>query len=343
MSAQNNNPPAPKKAGRPKREIDGRLLESIEGIYADNAEVTLEMVAEIIGDEDPVGDEGWDQAAEDRITVSWEMSSRKRSSDKVGTRGNNDDPLRELWRFCLRFMKQAPPIMLSPVNSLQFMPSRQKSDFDISTDLFTQAACVTMAQLVVHPLWGGNYRPFVDALIFAALCRVGANTNISLSLRWPHHCPVIQGLNAKLTEAANSGQPLTDTLKRLHIAARETVHRRGDVGKESVFSEALFCIGKNVVAESPSDAELAQLQQGIVPFQGKDLKAIKKALDDMISTDSQMPYSVDDIHAAFKLVGHRGEIPSRQLLQSLDARACKQVFRISERPERFGSVSLPSD
>ncbi|KAF4415651.1 hypothetical protein FACUT_13211 [Fusarium acutatum] len=325
MSAPNNNPPPPKKARRPKREIDGRLLESIEARYAENAEVTLEMVTEIIGDEDPVGDEGWDQAAEDRITVSWEMSSRKRSSDKVGTRGNNDDPLRELWRFCLRFMKQAPPIMLSPVNGLQFMPTRQKSNFDISSDLFTQAACVTMAQLVVHPLWSGNHRPFIDALIFAALCRVDAKANISLTLQWPAHCPVIQGLNARLTEAANTRQPLPDTLQKLHIAAREAVHRRGDVDKESVFSEALFCIGKNVVAESASEAELAQLRQGIVPFQGKDLNAIKKALDDMIFTDGRMPFSVDDIHAVFKFVGHRGEIPSRQLLQSLDARACKQL------------------
>ncbi|KAF5538302.1 hypothetical protein FPHYL_12546 [Fusarium phyllophilum] len=332
MSAPNNNPPPPpKKAGRAKREIDDRLLESIEAIYADNAEVTLEMVDEIIGDGDPLGDEEWDQAAEDRMIARWEASSRKKSSDKVGTRGNNDDFLREVWRFSLRFMKQAPPIMLSPINGLQFIPTRQKSNFEISSDLFTQAACVTMAQLVVHPVWGGNHRPFVDALIFAALCRVDAKTNISLSLWWPAQCPVIQGLNARLAEAANTGQPLPDTLRKLHIAERETVHGRGDEPEESIFSEALFHIGKNVVAESASKPEQAQLREGIVPFQGKDLNAVKKGLDDMALAVGPMPFSVDDIHAAFKFVGHRGEIPSRLQLRSLDARACKQVFRLSER------------
>lgn len=346
MNAPNRDPPPPPpptdKVGRQSnREIDTLLLESIEARYAENVEVTLQMVTEIIGDEDPVGDEGWDQDVEDSITVSWETSLRKRSSDKVGTRGNNDDPLRELWRFCLRFMKEAPPIMLSPMKGVQFMPAPQIGDFATSSHLFTQAACSTLAKLVVHPLWSGEYRPLVDALKFAALCRVDAKANINLSLRWPAHCPVIQELNGRLMEAGNTSQSLPETLPKLHMAARETVSGSGE--RESVFSEVLFCIGQTAVAESPSKAEKAQLRQGVIPFQGKDLDVIKKEIDELALTDDRMPFSVEDVHTAFKFVGHRSEIPSRQLLQSLDARACKQVFRMSEWPDLFGSVCVPSD
>ncbi|KAG5757437.1 hypothetical protein H9Q70_000087 [Fusarium xylarioides] len=339
MSAPNNNPPPP-KAGRPKREIDEGLLESVQARYAENAEVTLEMVTEIIGDGDPVDDDGWDQAAEDRMIARWEASSRKTSSDRVGTRGNNDDPLREVWRFCLRFLKQAPPIMLSPINNLQFMPARmpagsagpaRQREIALSSDLFTLAACGMLSKLVVHPLWRGEYRTFVDALKFAALCRVDAKANISLSLRWPHHCPIIKGLNARLIEG--TGSVLPDTLHNLHMAAREAASGSDD--RESVFSEVLFRIGLTAVAESPSKAEKAQLRDGIIPFQGKDLEVIKKAIDDLALTDDRVQFSVEDVHAAFKFVGHRLEIPSRLLLRSLDARACKQVFRISERPERI--------
>ncbi|KAF5974279.1 hypothetical protein FBULB1_7837 [Fusarium bulbicola] len=340
MSASNNNPP-PKKAGRqPKIELDDRLTSFVEARYADNDRVTPEMVTQIIGDGDPVGDgnDGWDQAAEDRMIARWEESSRKKSSDKVGTRGNNDDPLREVWRFSLRFMKQAPPIMLSPINGLQFMPAHQKgSSFALSCDLFTLAACGTLSKLVVHPLWSGDYRPFLDALIFAALCRVDARANIRLSLRWPRDCPVIQELNTRLEEAANTHEVLPKTLDKLHVAARETVYGNGNKDQESVFSEALFRIGKTAVAESPSAAELAQLSEGIVPFQSKDLDVIRKAIDELASTDDRIQFSVEEVHAAYKYVGHRGEIPSRQLLQSLDARACKQVFRMTERPGRFPS------
>ncbi|KAF5533441.1 hypothetical protein FMEXI_11823 [Fusarium mexicanum] len=328
MSASNNNPP-PKKAGRqPKIELDDRLTSFVEARYADNARVTPEMVTQIIGDGDPVGDgnDGWDQAAEDRMIARWEESSRKKSSDKVGTRGNTDDPLREVWRFSLRFMKQAPPIMLSPINGLQFLPAHQKgSNFALSCDLFTVAACGTLSKLVVHPLWSGDYRPFLDALIFAALCRVDARANIRLSLRWPRDCPVIQELNARLEEAGNTHEVLPKTLDKLHVAARETVYGNGNKDQESVFSEALFRIGKTVVAESPSAAELAQLSEGIVPFQSKDLDVIRKAIDELASTDDRIQFSVEEVYAAYKYVGHRGEIPSRQLLQSLDARACKQL------------------
>ncbi|EXA38190.1 hypothetical protein FOVG_10158 [Fusarium oxysporum f. sp. pisi HDV247] len=303
MSAPNNNPSPPRKAGRQARgEIEDRLMRFVQARYEDNAEVTLEMVTEIIGDEDPVGDDGWDQAAEDRMEARWETSSRKRSSDKVGTRGINDNPLREVWRFCLRFMKQAPPIMLSPINSLQFMPARVTGDFGFSSDLFTVAACGTLAKLIVHPLWRGDHRPFLDALIFAALCRVDSKANINLSLRWPPHCPVIQALNARLTETRNTNSTLPDTLHKLHLAARESVYGNGDEDKESAFSEALYRIGMIAIAESPSPGEVAQLRQGIVPFQGKDLEVIKKALDELASTSRRMEFSVEDVHAAFKFL-----------------------------------------
>ncbi|PCD30465.1 hypothetical protein AU210_010146 [Fusarium oxysporum f. sp. radicis-cucumerinum] len=324
MSAPNNNPPPTKTGKQARGEIEDRLMRFVQARYQENAEVTLEMVTQIIGDQDPVGDDGWDQAAEDRMEARWETSSRKRSSDKVGTRGNNDNPLREVWRFCLRFMKQAPPIMLSPINGLQFMPARVTGDFAFSSDLFTVAACGTLAKLIVHPLWRGDHRPFVDALIFAALCRVDAKANINLSLRWPPQCPVIQALNARLTEATNTNSDLPETLHKLHLAARETVYGNGDGDKESIFSEVLYHIGMVAIAESPSSGERAQLRQRIVPFQGKDLEVIKKAIDDLASTSRRMDLSVEDVHAAFKFVGHRGELPSKLQLRELDARACHE-------------------
>ncbi|KAG4277216.1 hypothetical protein FPRO04_07513 [Fusarium proliferatum] len=146
MSAPNDNPPPPSDAGQQVREeVEDRLMRSVQARYAENAEVTLEKVTEIIGDEDPVANEDWDQTAEDRIEALWEASKRKTSSDKLGTRGNNDDPLCELWRLCLRFMKQAPPIMLSPINGLQFTGERQSAT---SGDLFSKPACQAMSKLL---------------------------------------------------------------------------------------------------------------------------------------------------------------------------------------------------
>ncbi|KAF5600419.1 hypothetical protein FPANT_2434 [Fusarium pseudoanthophilum] len=316
--------------GRPRREIDDRLLDSVQARYEENARVILEMVTGIIGDGDPVGDDGWDQAAEDRMIARWEASSRKTSSDKVGTRRNNDDPLREVWRFCLRFLKETLPIMLSSINGLQFMPARmpprpagpaRQRDIALSSDLFTLSACGTLSKLVVHPLWYGDYHIFLDALKFAALCRVDAKANIVSSLRWPAHCPVIQGLNARLIEG--TGSVLPDTLQNLHLAARGAAS--GSEVRESVFSEVLFRIGLTAVAESPWKAEKTQLRQGIIPFQGKDLDVIKNAIDELASTDDRVQFSIEEVYIAFKSVGTRGEIPSREQLQSLDARACKQL------------------
>ncbi|KAG9498451.1 hypothetical protein J7337_009256 [Fusarium musae] len=312
-------------------------LDTVQARHEENPEVTLEMVTEIIGDRDPVDDDDWDQTAEDRMIARWETSSRKTSLDKVGTRKNNDDPLREVWRFCLRFMKQAPPIMLSPINSLQFMPARKK-DFALSSHLFTLTACATLAKLFVHPLWRGDYRTFVDALKFTVLCRVSARANVSLSLRWPHDCPVIRELTARLSRA-DTGPTLPDTLHNIHQAARDTVSGSGDRG--SVFSEVLFRIGQTVVAESPSQAEKAQLQEGIIPFQGKDLEVIKKAIDDLALTDDRVQFPVEDVYAAFKFVGHRLELPSKLQLQSFDARACKQVFEYLRGPR--DSALIPEE
>ncbi|KAG5757395.1 hypothetical protein H9Q70_000045 [Fusarium xylarioides] len=339
MSAPDNNAPLPSAGRQVMGEIEDRLVRSVQARYAENAEITPEKVTEIIGDGDPVEYDGWDQAAEDRMLARWEASPRKKSSDTIGTRRNNDNPLCEVWRLCLRFLKQAPPIMLSPINGLQFTGERQTKT---SSDLFTVAACQMISKLFVHPLWRGDYRPFVDALIFAAFCRVGGKANINLSFRWPRSCPVIHALNAKLRELTKSRSPLPNTLQKLHRAARDNVIGSG--ATESLFSEALYHIGKiATIDEVPLDTEMAQIRQGIVPFQVKDLDAIKKALDEMASSSNRFEGSVEDTYAVFKSLGRRGQIPSVKQLRGLDARACRQVFRMSEMPERFGSVSLPPD
>ncbi|KAF5644470.1 hypothetical protein F52700_2469 [Fusarium sp. NRRL 52700] len=334
--SSNNNPPS--SVGEVSAETEDRLTRYVQARYAENTKITLEMVTEIIGDDDPVAKQDWDQTAEDRMEQRWEESKRKESSDKLGTRGNNDDPLREVWRYCLRFMKQAPPIMLSPVNSLQFLAGKQ---METTNHLFSIPACQLMSKLFVHPLWRGDYRLFVDALIFAAFCRVGGKANIDLSFRRPPGCPVIRALNAKLREASDAEKPLPHTLQKLHRAVRDTV--KGNRGNESLFSEALYNIGKLATPdEIPTPTEMKQLRQGIVTFQVQDLGVMKKALDNMASSD-RFQGSVEEIYVAFRSLGQRGQIPSRKQLRGLDARACQQVLRMCDRPERFGSLSLPPD
>ncbi|WKT48467.1 hypothetical protein QSH57_013397 [Fusarium oxysporum f. sp. vasinfectum] len=330
MNATNNDPQA--------AEIDESLVPIIEAILQRHRAVTLDTITDILQDEVPLH-EDWDQAAEDMIEDQWQKSERKKSSDHVGTRGNNDDPLRDLWRVCVRFFRQAPPILLSSYNRLQFVPKRNRSI--LSYHLFTNEACKAISDLVAHIVWQQDHRPFVHTLIYAANCRVGGKINF----RWlpfpDAPCPVLRSLSATLQSFDD--EELPKTIHQLHIDARNAAIEERE--EPSIFSDLMFGIGESATVEkSPSKHELDLLRHNIIPFRITDVECIQKTIDAFAYSDERVSYSVKSVADAFKLL-KRDEVPTRYQLRELDARACKQMLRIIARPGLHGTAesNQPAD
>ncbi|KAG5762689.1 hypothetical protein H9Q72_009200 [Fusarium xylarioides] len=222
----------------PRADFSEELWAMVCSTYEENEKITLDTVEGIIGDAEAVIRDRWDQQSEDQMEARWQTSLRKKSSDVIGTRGNNDFHYRDLWRFCLRFLHQAPPIMLSPLNRLQFVAKRNLSL--TTSHLFTLEACLSLTQLVVHPIWEQNYRRFIDTLHYAATCRVGALRNFDWTFFDEDACPALQILNDNLM--AVEGPQLPHTIHKLHVDARNAVVARGET--PGVFSDLLRRIGE---------------------------------------------------------------------------------------------------
>ncbi|RKK15380.1 hypothetical protein BFJ65_g11913 [Fusarium oxysporum f. sp. cepae] len=326
-AASNDSQAARRPGGLLAAEIDESLVPIIEAILQRHRAVTLDTITDILQDEEPLHDD-WDQAAEDMIEDQWQKSERKKSSDHVGTRRTNDDPLRELWRVCVRFFRQAPPILLSSYNRLQFVPKRNRSI--LSYHLFTNEGCKAISDLVVHTVWQQDHRPFVHTLIYAANCRVGGRSNF----RWlpfpDAPCPVLRSLSATLQSFDDDELP--KTIHKLHIDARNAAIEERE--EPSVFSDLMYGIGESTTVEKfPSKHELDLLRHNIIPFRITDVECIQKTIDAFAYSDERVSYSVKAVADAFRLL-KRDEVPTRDQLRELDARACKQILRIVARPDR---------
>ncbi|KAF5700422.1 hypothetical protein FMUND_14334 [Fusarium mundagurra] len=297
----------------PRADVSEELWALVCSTYEENEKMTLDTIEGIIGDAEGVVRRRWDQQSEDEMEAKWQTSLRKKSSDVIGTRGNNDFHYRDLWRFCLRFLHQAPPIMLSPLNRLQFVPKR---NLPITTShLFTLGACLSLTQLIIHPIWEQNYRRFIDTLHYAATYRVGAFRNFDWTFFDEDACPALQILNHNLMEVEG---PLPDTVHKLHVDARNVVVARGET--PGVFSDLLCRIGElATVNESPSAGEQAQLENGIVPFNGSDLEVIKKAIDSLAATEPTIGYPVQAVYDAFKAAKNTADVLLKERLREFDA------------------------
>ncbi|KAG9498446.1 hypothetical protein J7337_009251 [Fusarium musae] len=294
--------------------FSGELWARVGFLYEQNEKITLDTVEGIIGDAEPVIRGRWDQQSEDQMQAQWQTSLRKKSSEVIGTRGKNDFNYRELWRFCLRFLQQAPPIMLSPLNRLQFVPKRNLS---LKTNhLFTLTACLDLTQLVIHPIWEQNYRRFIDTLHYAATYRVGALQNFDWTFFDEDCCPALQILNGNLM--AVEGPQLPHTVHKLHVDARNVVVASGET--PSVFSNLLCRIGElATVSEIPSANERAQLANGVVPFNGSDLEVMKMAIDSLAPTEPKIGYPVRAVYDAFRAARDTPDVLLRERLREFDA------------------------
>ncbi|TXB99189.1 hypothetical protein FocTR4_00012477 [Fusarium oxysporum f. sp. cubense] len=306
-AASNDSQAARRPGGLLAAEIDESLVPIIEAILQRHRAVTLDTITDILQDEEPLHDD-WDQAAEDMIEDQWQKSERKKSSDHVGTRRTNDDPLRELWRVCVRFFRQAPPILLSSYNRLQFVPKRNRSI--LSYHLFTNEGCKAISDLVVHTVWQQDHRPFVHTLIYAANCRVGGRTNF----RWlpfpDAPCPVLRSLSATLQSFDDDELP--KTIHKLHIDARNAAIEERE--EPSVFSDLMYGIGESTTVEKfPSKHELDLLRHNIIPFRITDVECIQKTIDAFAYSDERVSYSVKAVADAFRLL-KRDEVPTRDQL-----------------------------
>lgn len=339
MSAANETA-QPARRGRAKADIDESLVPIVEAILQRRRAVTLDMMTDILQDGDSLINDDWDQAAEDEIEAEWQASDRKSSSDHVGTRKKNDDPLRDLWRICVRIFGQTPPVLLSPCNWVQFVPKIVKDTFRLSCDLFTKDACNAIADQIVHPIWQQDHRPFIHALIYAANCRIGGTRNFRLLFFQDESCPALQSLNATLNTIVD--EQLPRTVHQLHAEARQTAIARRE--EPSLFSDLAYRIGELASAErSPLEYERTLIQGNILPFKMADLDCMKKAIDELaLSDDGRVGYPVKAISDAFKAL-KRDEVPTRDQLREFDARACKQRLRKMKRRQLHGSASTSFD
>ncbi|KAF5692187.1 hypothetical protein FCIRC_102 [Fusarium circinatum] len=268
MSAVNETAQPPGCRRIKADDIDESLVPIVEAILESHPAVMLAEMTAIFQDGDSLINESWSQADEDKIEAEWQASKRKKSSDYAGIRKKNDDPLRDLWRVCLRFFRQAPPVLLSEHNRLQFVPKIAIPTFRSSCHLFTKDACSAIADLIVHPIWGQDHRPFVEALKYAANCRVGGTRNFRWFIYPDEHCPVLESLNARLE--ADTAEQLPRTVHHLHTKALETVIASGN--SPSLFSDLIYRIGRLARAErSLMDYEKELLEKNILPFKITDL------------------------------------------------------------------------
>ncbi|KAF6518679.1 hypothetical protein HZS61_017053 [Fusarium oxysporum f. sp. conglutinans] len=285
MNTTNNDPQAARRPGRPlAAEIDESLVPIIETVLQRHRAVTLDAMTDILQDGDSLINDDWDQVDEDEIEAKWQRSERKKSSNHVGTRKKNDDPLRDLWRVCVRFFKQTPPVLLSPYNRLQFVPKIEKDSAALSCHLFTKGACNAIADLILHTVWQQDHRPFIHTLIYAANCR------------------------------SFKGKELPKTVHQLHIYARNAAIEERE--EPSIFSDLMYGIGESATVEkSPSMRELDLLRHNIIPFRITDVECIQKTIDAFAYSDERVSYSVKSVADAFKLL-KRDEVPTRYQLQS---------------------------
>ncbi|EXA38204.1 hypothetical protein FOVG_10172 [Fusarium oxysporum f. sp. pisi HDV247] len=316
MSAANETA-QPARRGRGKADIDESLVLIVEAILQRRRAVTLDMMTHILQDGDSLINDDWDQADEDAVEAEWQGSDRKSSSDHVGTRKKNDDPLRDLWCVCVRIFGQTPPVLLSPYNRVQFIPEIVKDTFRLLCDLFTKDACNAIADLIVHPIWQQDHRPFIHALIYAANCRIGGMRNFRLLVFQDESCPVLQSLNATFSTIAD--EQLPRTVHQLHAEARQTAIARRE--EPSLFSDLTYRIGELASAErSPLEYERTLIQGNIFPFKMTDLDCMKKAIDELaLSDDGRVGYPVKAVSDAFKAL-KRDEVPTRDQLPTRDLR-----------------------
>ncbi|KAJ4076617.1 hypothetical protein NW761_012697 [Fusarium oxysporum] len=284
MNTTNNDPQAARRPGRPlAAEIDESLVPIIETVLQRHRAVTLDAMTDILQDGDSLINDDWDQVDEDEIEAKWQRSERKKSSNHVGTRKKNDDPLRDLWRVCVRFFKQTPPVLLSPYNRLQFVPKIEKDSAALSCLLFTKGACNAIADLILHTVWQQDHRPFIHTLIYAANCR------------------------------SFKGKELPKTVHQLHIYARNAAIEERE--EPSIFSDLMYGIGESATVEkSPSMRELDLLRHNIIPFRITDVECIQKTIDAFAYSDERVSYSVKSVADAFKLL-KRDEVPTRYQLR----------------------------
>ncbi|KAF5660241.1 hypothetical protein FCIRC_12204 [Fusarium circinatum] len=348
MSERNDDrEPAGRLGQPPTGDFSDGLESLVRSIYEENEKITLGTAEDIIGDAESVVNKRYDQQSEQQIEARWQASERKASSDVIGTRGNNDFPSRNLWNFCLRFMGQAPPMMLSPLHCLQFVPV-QKSV--LTSHLFSHEVCMSLARLIVHPVWEQNHYRFIDTLLYAANYHVGALQNFRWTFFTEDGGPAWEILNNNLM--AVGGPQLPNTVHELHVDARNTVIARGET--PGVFSDLLCRIGEiATVSRSPSSTELERLKNGVVPFNGRDLEVMEKAIDSMASTEPKIGYPVQVVYGAFKAAKDTNDALLKRRLREFDAQTQQAVSqpassipspgRVSRRSQSPQDSNVPSD
>ncbi|KAM5508944.1 hypothetical protein FOXYSP1_11910 [Fusarium oxysporum f. sp. phaseoli] len=158
----------------------------------------------------------------------------------------------------------------------------------------------------------------------------------------------MEGLRRRMTEENSQIHDLDrqiehaiSTIHQLHIDTRNAaIEEREEPG---IFSDLIYGIGESAsVDNSPSKRELDLLRHEIIPFRITDVECIQKIIDGFAYSGESVRYSVKAVSDAFKLL-NRDEVPTRNQLRGLDARACKQMRRIIARPELYGTMTLSLD
>ncbi|KAF4958519.1 hypothetical protein FGADI_2319 [Fusarium gaditjirri] len=302
--------------------IPDNALNLARKILAQNPPVNEATVNRILGEPHPHFDNDWTRAKEDAVERKFQTAGHLQSSEMI--EGAGFKPLRELWRVSLRIFGEAPPIMLSRLSWIQFVPESPESD-SRAEHVLTPQMCRELSALIVHPIWQQDSGLFVDALTFAAVCRL----NVLRDLRQrfgdkAQTCPALRRLNTELDSL--DGNDLRMPLHDIHKKAREATLAEDQ--QPSALSDLLFQVGRIATHHRPSAAEEELLRDIVVPFNEQDTKALKEAIDSTEWSDPGFDYKVTDVYQAFK--GKRGtdDMPLMSQLRKFHVRAVKQALRI---------------
>ncbi|CVL13872.1 uncharacterized protein FPRN_09966 [Fusarium proliferatum] len=216
MNAANDHSQTVRRSGRRSAaDIDENLVPIVEAILQSHHAVRLDEMTDILQDSDSLINKNWKQGDEDAIEAQWQASRRKKSSDHVGTRDKNGDPLRDLWRVCVRFFKQMPPLLFSPFNRLQFVPNTEKASAVLSCRLFSKEACSALADLIAaRPTLTGSPFPTSTAPTQdgqgSALSQAGAQDRLINELK-----ASIENLSDRLSETDRKVERHETLIRRL--------------------------------------------------------------------------------------------------------------------------------
>ncbi|KAM0321546.1 hypothetical protein ACHAQA_010036 [Verticillium albo-atrum] len=118
---------------------------------------------------DPVYDESWSEADEQRLETSVDHEPIARALLDIR---NSNPAIATLWKTTLCALHETPDRILAPPLAVdQQLNNELRRHHGMRNPNMNQRFCEALATLVCHPIWEGDYRPLQQAIGFLVACR----------------------------------------------------------------------------------------------------------------------------------------------------------------------------